>query len=118
MRKSDLLRSLEGAQRCGPKCHLGLTPALWLCSLLMVTMPANAGVLPQSLFTTNWYTVLIMGNRSGYSCQTLRDSGQGVETVEQTLLQIRMDAQTLRISRQERRLYDSNLRLTSIENEA
>ena len=118
MSKSDSLRLVEGVRHSRSAPHPGLALLVWLSGLLLVIVPAHAGVLPQTLFTTNWYSVLIMGNRSGYSCQTLRDSGRGVESVEQTQLQIRMDTQVLKVSRQERRCYDSALKLTSIDHEA
>ena len=80
--------------------------------------PAAAAPLPESLFKTNWYTVFVMGNRSGYSCQSLRHEGAGVESFEQTVLRVQMGAQVLTAAREERRHYDGALRLQSIEQKA
>ena len=89
-----------------------------VCALLALAVPLAAAPLSESLFATNWYTVLIMDSRSGYSCQTIRHEGQGVETVEQTVLRVKMGEASLTASREERRHYDADLRLVSIEHKA
>lgn len=91
--------------------------AVWT-ALLASALPLGADPLPASLFATHWYTVLIMNNRSGYSCQSLQRKGGGVESVEQTLLRVKLGAQTLTASREERRRYDADLRLVSLEHKA
>lgn len=74
--------------------------------------------LPESVFATRWYTVSILGARSGYSCQTLSRIPSGIEALERTVLRVRMGDQTLTAERTERRRYDSSLRLLEIEHHA
>ncbi|MEN6544715.1 MAG: transglutaminase-like domain-containing protein [Armatimonadia bacterium] len=96
--------------------------------LLLLALLALAGgpalgadgpvALPEAVFGTHWYTVTILGARSGYSCQTLSRIPGGVESLERTVLRVRMGDQTLTAERSERRRYDPALRLLEIEHQA
>lgn len=102
--------------RAHTRVHVAVGAALLLAAALAA--PCFAASLPESLFKTNWYTVLIMGNRSGYSCQSLRHEGAGVESFEQTVLRVKMGEAVLTAAREERRHYDASLHLQSIEQKA
>lgn len=106
------------ANPCRAHVRVRLAVGVGLFLAAALAAPGFDAPLPESLFTTNWYTVLIMGNRSGYSCQSLRHEGAGVETFEQTVLRVKMGDTVLTAAREERRHYDAALRLLSIEQKA
>lgn len=93
-----------------------------MAALALLLAPAQAvtpaEALPESLFVTNWYTILIMNQRSGYSSVTVRRVAPGIETVERSVVRVRMDKETLTSLRTERRRYDAQLRLVEVEHHA
>lgn len=88
------------------------------CLLLLAAGAAVAAPLPKELLGTHWYSITILGNRSGWSEQTMRNSPEGVETLERTLLRVQLDGKTLTSSRTETRRFDRNNQLVAVENEA
>ena len=98
-------------------------PRLLLVGLLALCGGSAAAAedsvaLPDAVFATRWYTVTILGARSGYSCQTLSRVSSGFESVERTVLRVRMGDETLTAERTERRRYGSDLHLLEVEHHA
>ena len=90
-----------------------------LAGLLMIGAGlAPAATLPPEALGTQWYTISILGNRSGWSEQSLQTLPDGLESVEHTVLRVRLDGQTLTSARTETRRYDAAWRLVSVEHEA
>jgi len=95
--------------------------AAWLggVALLAVGLAGAAPLsLPDEALSTHWYTVSILGNRSGWSEQALRRTPTGYESLERTVLRVALDGRTLTSARTETRRYDEDLRLVAVENEA
>jgi hypothetical protein len=92
-------------------------------ALLLLTGGAAAQTpaerLPDRVLGTHWYSVTVLGSRSGWSQQTLqRTTWEGrpaLENREHTLLRLQLGDRTLSASRQERRVYDSDLRLVKLQ---
>jgi hypothetical protein len=89
---------------------------------LLALMAGGAGAapvdLPDEVLGTHWYTISILGKRSGWSEQALRRTPTGYESRERTVLQVALDGYSLTSSRSETRRYDEALQLLAVENEA
>ena len=92
-----------------------------LAALLALTA-GSAGAapvdLPDGVLGAHWYTISILGTRSGWSEQALRRTPTGYESVERTVLRVALDGRSLTSSRSETRRYDEALQLVAVENEA
>lgn len=84
-----------------------------------VSQAAAVDSVPPAAFGTFWYVISVLGNRGGYSRQSLQRLPAGgeavVESTDFTTLKIQMGAQKLSASRTEIRRYDADLRLVSLE---
>lgn len=87
-----------------------------LASSLACASPLSS--LPPSVFGTHWYTIIVLGNRSGYSCQTLRQTPEGLEAVERSVLRVQLGTQVLTSAREELRRYDHQLNLQTVKQQA
>lgn len=94
--------------------------ARWMGVLLAATGVSVAAPvhLPEPTLGTHWYSISILGNRSGWSEQTMRATPRGYETLERTLLRVQLDGRTLTSSRTETRQFDQDCQLVSVEHEA
>jgi hypothetical protein len=86
--------------------------------LLLGAGLAGAATLPPEALGTQWYAISILGNRSGWSEQSLNVTPDGLVSTEHTVLRVRLEAQTLTSARTETRRYDADWRLVSLEHEA
>lgn len=92
-------------------------------SVLFLMVGAGAATaapiaLPDGALGTHWYTISILGTRSGWSEQSLRRTPDGYESLERTVLRVALDGRGLTSARSETRRYDEALRLVEVENEA
>jgi len=96
----------------------------WLASCAGLLVLAAGGLvadpvpLPDSALGTHWYAISLLGQRSGWSEQSLRRTPTGYEAAEHTVLRVALDGRSLTSSRSETRAYDAALQLVSITHEA
>lgn len=72
-----------------------------------------------SLTGTDWYSVEILGQRSGYACVQVEavetPDGPGLRVTEDVKILVSLSGQQLEVSKSQVNLYDASLRLVSIE---
>jgi hypothetical protein len=100
------------------RTHRPLLPLAVALGLLAGHVCAAPVELPATALGTHWYTISILGQRSGWSEQSLRRTPTGYETLERTVLRVSLDGRGLTSARTETRSYDDTLRLLSVANEA
>jgi len=100
------------------RTHRPLLPLAVALGLLAGHVGAAPVELPATALGTHWYTISILGQRSGWSEQSLRRTPTGYETLERTVLRVSLDGRGLTSARTETRSYDDTLRLLSVANEA